>query len=369
MVIRELAALRFRNYREVRVGFSGGINLILGRNGQGKTNLAEGIYFLLRLNSFRTRKNSDLLLRGAAQCELKGRGEQRERSCTIRVEISAEGRRAWFNEQPLRKLSDYVPVASALAFSPQSMLLYRRTPAERRAFLDRLLVDMDPPFLESLIRFREAQRQKNRLLSSGAEEGLREWNQLFVRCGHVLSLRRAHFIAGINPHLAQIHAELTDSTQEEALCWLYRPSLRGTEQEWMRSIERAALREREMGYALQGPHRDDVRLVLRKTSAPGKDAFQEREESFFSQGEYRLALLALHFAISERIQDSTRNAPTLILDDLFSELDAKVRKQIRKRLEALPNQIFLTATEGFPTGWFPQAHTLRVQAGQVLPLA
>ncbi len=354
MVVKEFSALNFRNYRELNIAFSGGINLVTGGNGQGKTNLAEGIYFLNHLSSFRSGRLEPLLAFGEPAAYLQGALRRADGTHKARVEITRGGRRAWLDEESVGTLSAYVALFYALLFNPDSLYNYRHYPGERRTLFDRFLSFLDGSYLERLRAFRSVHAQKNGLLKSGQTGSLPDWNQLFIDKAWGIIGSRAELTERINERLAPVFQELTG--RPEALRLSYQPSLKGDREADAATLERATDSERQAGHALYGPHRDDFQLVLGS----------QRKESYFSQGEYRIALLALKFRLNALLQERLGFHPVIILDDLFSELDDSVQERLVAHLQSIPNQIFITTTQSPQALRMPGVHIMEIRDGRII---
>ncbi|HEX7927249.1 MAG TPA: DNA replication and repair protein RecF [bacterium] len=361
MVVRELSALSFRNFKELRVSFSDGINVLVGKNGQGKTNVVEAIYFLNHLDSFRTHQLGELVAQGQPLGQIQGILNTQESDKKVRVEISRRGRKVQVNEAAVPKLSAYVADYFALVFNPDHLYLFRHVPAERRWLLNRYLSFADSAYLNALREFRVVHAQKNQLLKRGELSSLPAWNQLFAERSHAILGDRSAFATRVNPLLSEAFSLLTGRT--DVLQLEMHASLTGTVPEMVEILARARESEGRMGHALHGPHRDDVRLKL---GEPG--AGSTRRDALFSQGEYRAALLALQLALGRLLEAERGFRPVLILDDVFSELDASVRERLLQYLPRLANQMFITTTEWTEPMHVPGARIMEIQAGRVAAL-
>ncbi|MDH5751008.1 MAG: DNA replication and repair protein RecF [Deltaproteobacteria bacterium] len=353
MVITELSALDFRNYKELLVQFSSRVNLIVGNNGQGKTNLAEAIYFLNHLDSFRTHRLADLVRIGQQNAFLQCTVLNNDIPHKARVEITPQGRRAWLDEEAIRRQSAYAASFYALLFNPDSLYNYRHYPGERRHFYDRFLAFYDGEYLEHLRTFRTIHAQKNAALKSGAETALPEWNYLFVQKACDIIKRRSEIIDRINELLDGIYRRLTG--REGRLALQYHSSLSGEQARDEAILRKNAEREKRAGHALYGPHRDDYELNLG----------DRKGESYLSQGEYRISILAMKMALNDLMRQTKGFHPLVILDDLYSELDENIRKNLNEYLEEIPNQVFITTTEAPETIGLRQARIMEVGAGAI----
>lgn len=363
MVIQELAAIDFRNYAQARVGFGEHINVLVGSNGQGKSNLAEAIYYLLHLDSFRTHDGNQLVRQGQGVAQLQGIVRPNDVADKVRVEISRQGRKVWWNEAPILKLSAYVNRTFALVFNPDTLYLYRHVPAERRLFYNRFLSFLDPNYVRELVLFRQVHAQKNGLLKQGDLAGLDAWNKLFAERSRAIMQHRAAFIEDLNGLLPELFSGLTG--RSEILKLRYHASFKGNPEEFEQQLQEAREQEARLGYAVLGPHRDDYRMTMAPLEeAGGKDAL--RREMQFSQGEYRGALLALTLALDRFLEQRKGFRPVLILDDAFSELDVRVRTAVASHLLGMSNQIFITTTERLEPFQAAGTRIMEIRAGQVV---
>jgi len=353
MVIREFGAIQFRNYRELFVTFAERINLFVGDNGQGKTNLAEALYFLCHLTSFRSHRLEPLLHFGEASAWIQGTVVKQESEQKARVEITRRGRRAWLDEAPVSTLSAYAALFYAILFNPDSLYSYRHYPASRRNEVDRFLSFVDPDYLDALRKYRVILTQKNELLKSGNPSSLPEWNQLLLERASDIIKRRAALQERLNAQLPALFAHLAG--REEALQLVYEPSLCGEPEADAATLARVREHELAAGHALHGPHRDDFQLTLGK----------QRKETYFSQGEYRVSLLALKLALNALLSERDGFRPVIVLDDVFSELDSGVQARLLDYLQGIDNQIFITATQSPTAIQIPGVQFMEIRDGRI----
>lgn len=353
MVIRELGLIDFRNYRELFVGFDAHINVFIGRNGQGKTNLLEAIHLLTHLESFRTRRLAPMIRNGGPLAQLQAVVETADSVHRARIELTPRGKRVWLDDGPVPKVSAYISTFFSLLFNADRLYEYRQFPGQRRTFFDRYLSFLDAAHLEDLKAMREVLQQKNRLLKSPQPRGLAEWDELFLAKSYAIVKRRQDMAQQVGDRLASLFAALTG--RGETLGLRYRPSLKGDPGEWPERLRQVAARERDLGHAVVGPQRDDYRLTL--------DG--EREDEAFSQGEYRVGMLALILAMNGVLEERLHFAPALLADDLFSELDPHIQRQVMGHLERLPNQVFITTTHSIEQLFPASARVREIRAGRV----
>jgi DNA replication and repair protein RecF len=354
MVIREFGCTHFRNYEALRLKFSDNVIIFVGKNGQGKSNLIEGIYFIHHLGSFRTHRLQKLLQFGRPLSQLQATVGKKQALHKTRIELTKSARKVWLDDSPIGKLSEYITSFYAVVFNPDSLYSFRHFPTERRAFFDRFLAFLDVTFVREIRAFRSVHAQKNRLLKGGEMSSLFAWNVLFAEKSCAIMEKRQDLVEHINTILPDLYARIAG--RKERLWLEYQPSMEGNAEACMRILEKAADREARAGHAVYGPHRDDFRLLLA----------DRRRDEYFSQGEYRIALLALKLAVSALLEERKAFRPVLILDDLFSELDEAVRASLKRYLVEISNQIFITSTEPMDGKDFPQPRIMEIRAGRVV---
>jgi DNA replication and repair protein RecF len=354
MVIRTLSALHYRNLNEIVVDFSEGVNLLYGDNGQGKTNLVESIYFITHLDSFRTGQLAAVIQNGQRAGHIQARIDSRGQQCKATVEITPRGRRVWLDDVPIRRLSEYVGRFFSIVFNPENLFAFRQQPHERRMTLDRYLSFLEPEYVAALREFRAIHAQKNQLLKAEQRPDLADWNGLFAQKCYTIGVYRRDLIAALNPLLSQVHQRLVG--RASALRLVYQPSLGGSVEDMRERLAAVEPQEVRSRFALFGVHRDDMQLV----DGTGRQSEQ------FSQGEFRLALLALKLAMSEYLAGRELSRPVLIFDDVFSELDQTVHQRLTEELTRLSNQIFITATDRQPGDRMPGARIMEIRDGNVL---
>ena len=352
MVIQSLDLRHFRNYTHLQTEFSPETNWIFGKNGQGKTNLVEAIYYICNLESFRTRKNHHLLQSGHPQALIQAELKRSDVLHQIRIQITSRGRQVRLDHSAYNKVSDYILSFLALTFTPEEVVLFRGSPQERRRFFNRMQAILEPSYFRILQDYAKALSQKNAVLKQQQREKLPLWNQMLARHASIMSEKRRSFTESLNLHLAELFQAISGRT--ECLQLEFQPSIsipEETEEGIFQVLESAAEKEMRAGHSLMGPHRDDFRLML--------DHRTDRE--FFSQGEFRITNLALKMALNQLLYQSFKIYPVLIFDDLFSELDPSMKSHIMDFFSQLKNQVFITST--VPPEYVKPGNTLQISQG------
>lgn len=337
MALRLLAleARNFRNYAHLAATFERGLNIITGGNAQGKTNLLEAIFWVLRAAPLRPAADQDVVLWGETACRveatvLTGAGE-----VTVQVGLGPRGKQILLGGSPVRR-ADLLRFGGVVTFTPDDLWLVKGGPRERRRFLDREVAASVPSYAENLARYRRALAQRNAALREGDRRTVEVWTQELVCYGARVLADRLQFLETIVPAARRVFG----GWDAAGLNIRYRSSaaVEGSDPALLADALRAALalragEEAALGQTLVGPHRDDVALEL-----DGRPA-----AVFASQGQQRSIVLALKLAEVHVWQKRTGDAPLLLLDDVLSELDAVRQEQLLATLsEGL--QMFVTAT-------------------------
>ena len=354
MHLRSLRLHSFRAHADTRIDLAPGVNLFVGPNGAGKTNLLEAVHYLCLSKSFLTSTDSHAVQRGATFMEIEGQFES-ERLSGTRVRLAyapAEGKRAFVNGAPLERLAELVGRVPVVVLSPSDHLLTDGGPSERRRFLDQTLSQAFPVYLDDLMKYRRALKQRNALLlqmrrgKSFAPGTMEAWNEELATLGARIVGRRRRFLDRFAGFLREAY-DLLGATGEEPSA-TYAPSVGadGDEpspeadvDEFRRALTRAARREREMGRTLVGPHLDEITLQL--------DGFDVRP--YASQGQHRTMGLAMRIATALFLRDHLDEPPVLLLDDVFGPLDPERTRAVFDLLDSdAVGQSLVTAARSEP---------------------
>ena len=329
----------FRNYGRESAAFAGGLNLVVGRNAQGKTNLLEAIHCLGGLGSPRA-ENAALVRRGAATALIHADLTRKERPLHVDLEIRpGRGTRALVNRSAVSRTSALTEFVVTVFFGPDELSLVKGSPDGRRRFLDELVVKLRPARDALRRELDRVLRQRNALLRSLAKgsgsgaEGLEVWDAALVRAGSAVASARLETLRDLLPHVRRRYEEIAGRGRLELVytsSWLPEDAGRRIVTDGG-AIDEATLSagitarlhelrraELERGTTLVGPQRDDVSVQL-GSGADGTEMMDAR--TFASQGDQRTCALALKLAERDLLAASLDDDPILLLDDVFSELD------------------------------------------------
>jgi DNA replication and repair protein RecF len=348
----------FRNYPAASLELAGdGLTVIMGGNGQGKSNLLEAVGWLASLSSFRGAPAEALVRRGADQAVVRAEGERDGRALLIEAEINLGGRRdrVLVNRQPLRRARDLLGALRVTVFAPDDLVLVKGGPAERRGYLDDLLVAMHPrndalrTEVERVLRQRGALlKQAGGRLSAEIEATLDVWDTKLAASGTELVEARRALVATLEPELGKAYDQVASTAAEVAVSY---------QQSWTESLAAALAASRQddvrRGVTTVGPHRDELGLSIGGLPA----------RTHASQGEQRSLALALRLAGHALVTEATGSPPVLLLDDVFSELDPDRSEALVAHLP--PGQALLTTAGPLPALARPAA-TVRVVDGAIV---
>ena len=350
MYVRHLSLVDFRSWATAEWPLTSGANVLIGRNGAGKTNLVEALGYLATLSSHRVAADTPLIRRGTEQAIVRAAVVSDGRELLLEVEITpGRANRARINRAPVTRARDILGVLRTVLFAPEDLSLVRGDPSERRRFLDEVLIMRTPRLAGVRADYERVLKQRSALLkSAGPRRGrpgtdlstLDVWDEHLAAAGAVLLQARLDLVDEIAPHMVAAYADLAPSS--EAIDLVYRSSLGDEMPPPGRSVEalqqallsemiRRRPQELERGVCLVGPHRDD--LELRLGSGPAK--------GYASHGESWSLALALKLGAFSLLRSDGVD-PVLVLDDVFAELDTSRRDRLTE-LVADADQVLITA--------------------------
>ena len=336
MIIKSLVLRNFRNYDYAKVEFDPKLNIIVGDNAAGKTNLVEAIYFLSLARSFRTSEISDLIKNKRQYSQIEAQVEQDTINKDIVALMTSSSKKFVCNDKPVRKLSDLSKLINVIVFEPKDTLMFSDSPLVRRNFLDINLSKKSPVYLENLMMFEKLLRERNAILKSDIIDKL----QLKVVTDQLIDVEemickyREAYVNEINSILSKLITKLKGEDQTAKLQYL--PFIKlddNFKANCVRAYERNEESDIRHKMTQLGIHREDMKMILN-----GKDISEQG-----SQGENRIAVIALKVAPYFLIEELGKK-PIIILDDVMSELDDEHKKRLLTFVKDL-EQVFITTTK------------------------
>ena len=345
MRLLSLSLRSFRAHAETDVELAPRVNVFVGENGAGKTNLVEAVHYLGLGKSFLTSTDAHVVRRGDPHLDVQARivGAHRSETSVRVVVVPGEGKRAFVGGAPLDRLADLIGTIPLVTLSPADHELTAGGPSERRRFLDSTLSQAYPVYLDDLVTYRRTLKQRNALLQQ-VKRGraltpgtLDAWDEELAVRGTRLSERRRAFLDGFGTFVGQAYALLGELGGEPTLD--YAPSVDGDTDAFRQALARTFRRGRDLGRTLVGPHLDEVDFRL--------DGFELRP--YASQGQHRTFGLAVRFAQALFLRDHLDEPPVLLLDDVFGPLDPERSDRVLSVLASGEiGQSFITAARAEP---------------------
>ena len=340
MYVQHLNVADFRNWTRADVAFEPGVSVLVGANGEGKTNLLEAIGYLATLSSHRVAADAPLIRSGADRAVVQAAVVSEGRQLVLEVEIAAgRANRAKLNRSPVPRPRDLLGGLRTVLFAPEDLAIVRGDPAERRRFLDDVLVQRLPRLAGVRADYERVLKQRAALLKtaglarraggSGDLRTLDVWDGHLAEHGAQLLVARLELVRALAPYARQAYAQLAPASGKLGLRYVSSidddegndtdviPSVEAVRDALRAALERVRAAELERGVTLVGPHRDELAVTLNDLPVRG----------YASHGEGWSAALALRLACYELLAADGAE-PVLILDDVFAELDAARREQL-----------------------------------------
>ena len=365
MKLNDIRLENFRNYREFSLEFDPSVNLIVGRNAQGKTNLLEAIGFLGTGKSFRTQKHTELVHFGAEFAQIEGNVYSQEREQSLRWILfdRARPRQLYRNGAKKKTTADITGVLQSVLFCPEDLMVLKAGAAPRRRLADGAISQLRPNYEAALTEYNRVLEQKNRILKDRHDNPalmdiLPEYNARLCQVGALIISYRARFFEGLGREAEVFHGHFSAGAEKFSLEYRtvstvqdpFAPVtvLEEQLQEHLQSHYRAEL---ESSACLTGPHKDDFDVTLSGISL----------KSFGSQGQVRTAAISLKLAQRELMKKESGEYPILLLDDVLSELDPGRQDFVLNQIGA--GQVFITCCE--PGRFTNLGKTIQIENGAV----
>ncbi|CAH1855714.1 DNA replication/repair protein RecF [Convivina praedatoris] len=369
MELKELQLSHFRNYDQVKLDFQSGVNIFLGQNAQGKTNLLESIYVLALARSHRSNNDQDLIEWGQSKAKISGRVQNRLGTTPISLQFSRKGKQARVNHLDQSRLSSYIGQLNVILFAPEDLELVKGAPSVRRRFIDMEFGQMNVSYLSQVSQYRKVLKERNTYLKqiqakkSSDMVFLDVLTEQLIQFGTQVIRARQHFIQKLGEIAQPIHAEISNQSEELSLIYQSNVPLvnvieevAAIEANFTQALQRQAKREIIQGTTLVGPHRDNFKILINQNDV----------SLYGSQGQQRTAALALKLAEIDLMQEETGEYPVLLLDDVLSELDASRQTHLLMAIQNKVQTFITTPTLSEVTRQLiEQPKIFEIKAGQV----
>ena len=362
MYIKDIELHNFRNYRDLELAFHPSVNLILGNNAQGKTNLLESIYITSMGKSFRTSKDQEMILFGEEFGRVKVNAQKDYYDTSVELILSKDSKKsAKVDGVKIKKSSQLLENIYIVIFSPEDLRIVKDEPEKRRKFIDRELCQLRPKYYEDLSNYKKVLLQRNAYLKEYEVDPaiLDLWDMQLAKYGASIMMMRADFVKKLDKISRGIHGAITNGKENLELKYVPNVPLAGSlgelEESYYKAIRGAFDNDLRQRTTTKGPHKDDLEFYI--------DGISVR--SFGSQGQQRTSALSIKLAELSQIKEETGEEAILLLDDVMSELDLERQEFLVKSLADI--QMFITTTE-IPDKLketLPEGKTFYVTAGSV----
>jgi DNA replication and repair protein RecF len=368
MLLTKITLQNYRNYEYVDMRIHNNVNIFIGDNAQGKTNLLESIYVLSMTRSHRTHQEKDVIRWNAEETKINAEIKKKYGEYRLDVNISSRGKKVKINGLEQKKVSNYIGSLNVVMFAPEDLDIVKGAPSIRRRFLDMEIGQVYPSYIYDLLQYQKVLLQRNNFLkhsnvmTSQTEIMLTVWNEQLANYGIRIIQRRLNFIEKLQKWVNFIHAGITN--HKEIIKIHYMTSININENEvdsvlfeqYMVKLTHIKEQELKRGVTLLGPHRDDLLFTINE-----KDV-----KTFGSQGQQRTVALSLKLAEIELIHEEIGEYPILLLDDVLSELDESRQTQLIQTFqEKVQTFITTTSLKGVHLNKLHNAEIYQVENGKV----
>ena len=344
MVVNQLILKNYRNYENIKLKFNKGINIIIGDNAQGKTNILESIYFLSVTKSYRTSDDFILINQNKEIAKISARIKDNTIPKTLEITINKRNKALFLNKTQIKKVSDFIGILNVVMMAPEDVNIIKGSPSDRRSLFNIELSKLSKEYILKYNEYNKLLKMRNDYLKLLMTNSIADYryleviNEKIIERAVYIYKERKKLIDDVNNYLSEIYKDISGI---QDLNIQYIPNFEISE--YTDEVLRKSLKHQYykynkkeilLGLTLYGPHRDDFEFRLGDKNI----------KYFGSQGQQKLAMISLKIAILEVFKSRTGKIPLLLLDDIFSELD---RKKKNKLIDYINNcdQVIITTTD------------------------
>ncbi len=342
MKITQLEIKNFRNYDNLTVKFDDKVNVFIGKNAQGKTNLLESIFYCCIGKSFKNCKDKELVNWNAEQSSIKMTTQKKYRDVKVEVFLNKKTKKIIkINNVAIRRVGELIGEVNVVFFSPNELKLVKESPEERRKFMDIDISQHNKRYFYQLSRYEKILANRNKLFKiTNTLDALKDtidiWDRALVASAKVLAFERKSFVEEILPYAKAAHLFISGGKEELKLEYKSGCGVEldeNFEENFAKFLKKNLEKDFKVGFTTVGPHRDDIDIFLNGVEV----------KNFGSQGQQRTVALALKLAELENMKEKCGEYPILLLDDVFSELDTERQNRLLKFVGR--TQTFITCTD------------------------
>lgn len=360
MFIKRLQMLNYRNYNVLDISLGPHVNVFMGDNAQGKTNILEGIYYCAFARSHRTSKDRELINWNADNALLSVSVGRERLDKRIDISILKDGKKAiQINKIKIKKIGELFGNFNVVMFSPEDLKIIKDSPGVRRKFIDMELCQLNPKYYYNLVQYNKVLNERNSILRNKniSKDILDVYDMQLAEFGYNIIIDRLEYIKKLNKYSEKIHSDITSG--KEKIEFKYTSTikdLKNIKESFYSLLEKNRARDCERGITSIGPHRDDFVVLINDIDT----------KSYGSQGQQRTAVLTIKFASLKIIKELTGEHPVLLLDDVLSELDFSRKRYILSTIGDIQTIITCTGIEDLYEYLDDKSKVFKVKDGEIL---
>lgn len=342
MKIKSVKLVNYRNYRELNVNFNDLLNIFVGKNAQGKTNLLESIYYCCIGKSFKSIKDRDIVNWQADDGYIELVAEKKYRTIKVEIKFSKNKKKTIeINDIPIKRIGELIGEINIVFFSPNELKLVKESPDERRKFMDIDISQINKRYFYQLSRYEKILANRNKLLKNSdnievVKDTIDIWDRALVQSAKKIAFEREKFVKAITPYTQKAQSYISGGKESVELKYLSGCNVNideNFEKNFDKLLKKNIEKDFKLGYTTFGVHRDDIDIFLNGVEV----------KNFGSQGQQRTVALSLKLAELENMYNEIGEYPILMLDDVFSELDNDRQERLLKFVSR--TQTFISTTE------------------------
>lgn len=360
MFIKRLQMLNYRNYNALDIKLCPNVNVFMGDNAQGKTNILEAIYYCAFAKSHRTSKDKELINWNGEHAFISVDVGRERLDKRIDISILKDGKKSIrINKIKIKKIGELFGNFNVVMFSPEDLRIIKDSPGVRRKFIDMELCQLNPKYYYNLVQYNKVLNERNILLRNRntSSEMLEIYDMQLVEFGYNIIRDRIKYIESLNKYAEKIHSDITSG--KEKINFKYISTIKDLEnikENFYTLLEKNRSKDCDRGITSIGPHRDDFFVYINDIDT----------KSYGSQGQQRTAVLTMKFSSLEIIKELTGEFPVLLLDDVLSELDFNRKKYILSTIGQIQTVITCTGIEDLYEYLDEKAKVFKVKNGEIV---
>ncbi|CAM2077899.1 MULTISPECIES: DNA replication/repair protein RecF [Clostridia] len=360
MFIKRLQMLNYRNYNVLDISLGPHVNVFMGDNAQGKTNILEGIYYCAFARSHRTSKDRELINWNSNNALLSITVGRERLDKRIDISILKDGKKAiQVNKIKIKKIGELFGNFNVVMFSPEDLKIIKDSPGVRRKFIDMELCQLNPKYYYNLVQYNKVLNERNSILRNRNinKDILDVYDMQLVEFGYNIIIDRLEYIQKLNKYSAKIHSDITSGKEKIEFKYISTiKDLENIKENFYSLLEKNRSRDCERGITSIGPHRDDFTVLINDIDT----------KSYGSQGQQRTAVLTIKFSSLKIIKELTGEHPVLLLDDVLSELDFSRKRYILSTIGDIQTIITCTGIEDLYEYLDDKSKVFKVKDGEIL---